>query len=218
MLCSGKSSFIRAIAGLWEVGDGAVTWFSDPEISAPALVGNGSALVQGPPPGVFFLPQKPYNFLGTLRQQIQYPSIPPPTPAAAAAPASGAQSDTDLLQLLVRVRLGDLALRVGGLDTVLDWSNVLSLGEQQRLAFARVLHSRPSTVVLDEATSALDLPTEEAMYGLLQDMEVSYLSVGHRPSLLRYHDSKLVLSGPGREARLTPVTVSTETVKDLTEI
>ena len=86
---------------------------------------------------------------------------------------------------------------VQGLSAEVDWSKVLSLGEQQRLAFARVLFNRPEVVVLDESTSALPLQTEEAMYGLLHDMGASYLSVGHRPSLLQYHNKRLLLS-PGK--------------------
>ena len=74
---------------------------------------------------------------------------------------------------------------------------MLSLGEQQRLAFARIIYNRPSVVILDESTSALDLFAEEAMYQILNDLKVTYISVGHRPSLLKYHDKKLILRGPG---------------------
>jgi ABC-type dipeptide/oligopeptide/nickel transport system ATPase component len=78
--------------------------------------------------------------------------------------------NAELLRLLDQVQLGDLATKIGrgdsyaGLDAVVDWSKVLSLGEQQRLAFARVLYNAPSLVVLDESTSALPLETEKAMY------------------------------------------------------
>ena len=128
--------------------------------------------------------------------------------------------DGRLLELLQRVRLEGLAGRVGGLDAHWDWSNVLSLGEQQRLAFARVLFNRPRVVVLDEATSALDLATEEAMYALLREGGRSYLSVGHRPSLLRYHDSKLVLSGPGMDPVVVAIseTSSEAALVDLTDV
>jgi ABC-type uncharacterized transport system fused permease/ATPase subunit len=76
---------------------------------------------------------------------------------------------------------------------------VLSLGEQQRLAFARVLHnkSKISVIVLDEATSALDDTTEAAMYGLLGALGVTYISVGHRSTLLKFHNRKITLNGPG---------------------
>ena len=84
----------------------------------------------------------------------------------------------------------------------------LSLGEQQRLAFARVLVRRPQLVILDEATSALDLPTEALLYEALRRIEhVTYVSVGHRPSLLRFHESRLRLFGLGRTPSyaLTPI-------------
>jgi vitamin B12/bleomycin/antimicrobial peptide transport system ATP-binding/permease protein len=78
---------------------------------------------------------------------------------------------------------------------------VLSLGEQQRLAFARVLYNRKNiaVAVLDEATSALDEDTEAAMYSLLGDLNISYMSVGHRASLLKFHTKKIILNGPGLE-------------------
>ena len=124
-------------------------------------------------------------------------------------------TDDDLLEVLTKVDLGDLAARVGdgdpskGLRTVLDWSNTLSLGEQQRLAFGRVLVNAPKLVILDEATSALDMVSEAKMYNLLRDLGkkelgrdgqlsapgLTYVSVGHRPSLLAYHDQRLRLGG-----------------------
>lgn len=78
---------------------------------------------------------------------------------------------------------------------------MLSLGEQQRLAFARVLYNRKNiaVAVLDEATSALDDVSEAAMYSLLGDLNITYISVGHRASLYAYHTKKLGLNGPGCE-------------------
>ena len=209
---AGKSSFIRAISGLWQVGFGTVTWWCDPPSTQPPTEGplsTDDSLDIQLPKDVFFLPQKPYNFMGTLRQQIQYPSIKSQSSTLSAAEEEA--EDGKLLELLRDVRLGDLAARVGGgneragLSAILDWSNVLSLGEQQRLAFARVLFNRPATVVLDEATSALDLATEKQMYSLLRDYGTTYLSVGHRPSLLRYHDTKLVLLGAGQDIVMTAI-------------
>jgi len=76
-----------------------------------------------------------------------------------------------------------------------DWGNVLSLGEQQRLAFGRVFVHQPRLVIVDEATSAMDVTAKEKMYSLLQQMAdvVTYVSVGHRPTLLKYHNKKLHL-------------------------
>lgn len=81
--------------------------------------------------------------------------------------------------------------RCNVLDVQRNWSDMLSLGEQQRLGFARLLAYRPSLALLDEATSALDIDTERKMYKLIADM--SYASVGHRPSLLQFHDRQLIL-------------------------
>ena len=94
------------------------------------------------------------------------------------------------------VGLGQLASR---LDQTDDWSRILSLGEQQRLAFARVLLVRPQWVFLDEATSALDEPREQEMYDLLRERlpGLSIVSVGHRSTLFAQHDEELHLAGDG---------------------
>jgi putative ATP-binding cassette transporter len=121
--------------------------------------------------------------------------------------------DFELLEILRKVRLETLASRMGGGDERAglaehnDWSKVLSLGEQQRLAFARVLYNRKSisVIVLDEATSALDDVAEAAMYTLLEEMNATYLSVGHRSSLNKYHTKKLTLNGPGCEVTCVPI-------------
>jgi ABC-type uncharacterized transport system fused permease/ATPase subunit len=89
---------------------------------------------------------------------------------------------------------------IAGINATLDWSNTLSLGEQQRLAFGRVLINRPRLVILDESTSALDVDAEQKMYILLKErlvlptgIPVTYVSVGHRPSIIAFHDLKLLL-------------------------
>ena len=109
-------------------------------------------------------------------------------------------SDATLVQTLERVNLGYLLTRTenASLDTTGDWSSILSLGEQQRLAFARVLLARPPVAVLDEATSALDAENEAEMYALLRRLpDTAFVSVGHRASLLGYHDDVLRLEGHG---------------------
>eukprot|EP00922_Rhytidocystis_sp_ex-Travisia-forbesii_P061476 GHVS01091106.1.p1 GENE.GHVS01091106.1~~GHVS01091106.1.p1 ORF type:complete len:740 (-),score=66.79 GHVS01091106.1:102-2321(-) len=109
--------------------------------------------------------------------------------------------DSRLLQLLEQVRLGNVveALRPrerNPLDSIRDWSDMLSLGEQQRLAFGRLLLNPPRLAVLDEATSALDIDTEREMYRALGQVEgMSYVSVGHRPSLVQFHHKRLNLAG-----------------------
>lgn len=163
---TGKSSLLRAIAGLWTCGSG--------EVHRPSLS------------DILFLPQKPYCTLGTLRQQLVYPRTLSQTVHV---------SDAELLDALGQVNLADLPSRMGGLDTAYDWTNVLSLGEQQRLAFARLLVGQPKLAILDECSSALDIATEERLYNHLRRMRIAFISVGHRPSLLRYHDHILRLGG-----------------------
>jgi len=202
---AGKSSLLRAIAGLWTAGDGSIERPSDED--------------------VYFLPQRPYCALGSLRDQLLYPSMENIDPddypdghrLSKAHILRQSMTDEDLLTVLEEVDLGELPLRAGdgdpikGLNAVMDWSNTLSLGEQQRLAFGRLLVNKPRLVVLDEGTSALDMQTEAKMYGLLRELArkelrnvgglsragLTYISVGHRPSLLVYHDTKLRLNGGG---------------------
>lgn len=146
----------------------------------------GSGRIASPPgQDIMFLPQQPYMILGSLRSQILYPN-------------TGREvSETELLSLLDRVRLSDLAERFGGLDAERDWEKVLSIGEQQRLAFARVLLSRPRYVVLDEATSALDVANEEHLYQELVAAGVTPVSVSHHNAILKYHRQMLELTGNG---------------------
>lgn len=132
---------------------------------------------------MLFLPQSPYLILGTLREQLLYPNR-----------NNQGITDRDLEQVLAQVNLQDLLARIGGFDLEVSWENILSLGEQQRLAFARLSVTRPRYVILDEATSALDLPNEENLYRQLQQTETTFISVGHRESLLNYHQYVLELS------------------------
>jgi vitamin B12/bleomycin/antimicrobial peptide transport system ATP-binding/permease protein len=167
----GKSSLLRAMAGLWREGEGMIT--------------------MPPPDEMLFLPQRPYMLLGSLREQLLYP-----------APYSDL-SDQQLQALLDQVALPDLARIHGGFDAVIDWSRVLSLGEQQRIGFARVLAARPRYVFLDEATSAVDVATERKLYSLLLTSGATFVSVGHRSSLLAYHVKILELISGGGSRILT---------------
>ncbi len=129
---------------------------------------------------LLFLPQRPYLPLGSLRQALYYPLT--------------TGSDAVLQQALKKVGLEHFA---GRLDEVDDWSRILSLGEQQRLAFARVLLVKPDWLFLDEATSALDEPREAAMYEMLaaELPQMSVVSVGHRSTLYAQHKQELKLTG-----------------------
>ncbi|MEP0755680.1 ABC transporter ATP-binding protein/permease [Trichocoleus sp. Lan] len=131
---------------------------------------------------ILFLPQRPYMVLGTLRDQLLYPNTHLEV------------DDEHLKQVLEQVNLAGLDERFGGFDAQEDWADVLSLGEQQRLTFARLLLNKPNYAILDEATSALDLDNEERLYQHLQAKGTTFLSVGHRATLANYHQSLLELS------------------------
>jgi ABC-type uncharacterized transport system fused permease/ATPase subunit len=228
----GKSTLLRAIAGLWSSGDGIIYRPRDSDI--------------------YFLPQRPYCTMGTLRDQLLYPwettqtkttdtldertmdwsfrsvenSDSPSTllesnelyQSTTPVVVPLAVSDDKLIQILKRINLLEIATRAGrgnpkeGLYTSMDWSNVLSMGEQQRLAFGRLLvHTPKQLVILDEATSALDIENEARMYGLLHELMttslnndrdsfgLTYVSVGHRPSLEAYHPFKLCIDKNGED-------------------
>ena len=128
---------LRAIAGLWTAGSGTITRPCNEDI--------------------YFLPQRPYCSIGTLREQLLYPNVedfdPNDYPVGHIFSRSHvlkhSLSNDDLFDILKKIDLDELPFRVGdgdpvkGLDTIMDWSNMLSLGEQQRLAFGRLLVNRP---------------------------------------------------------------------------
>jgi putative ATP-binding cassette transporter len=168
----GKSSLLRAIAGLWNSGTGR--------------------LIRPPGKEILFLPQRPYIILGTLREQLLYPNV------------DRQVSDQELSEVLQQVNLQDVLTRVGGFDQEVPWENILSLGEQQRLAFARILVTRPHFVILDESTSALDLINEKNLYQQLKEIKTTFISVGHRESLFDYHQTVLELL-PDSTWKISPV-------------
>jgi putative ATP-binding cassette transporter len=103
--------------------------------------------------------------------------------------------DDELEDVVRRVGLEGMVQRVGGLGATLDWTNALSTGEQQRIAFARLLLAQPSFVFLDEATTAVDAATEAYLYRLVRDLTPNFISIGHRVILETYHDMVLELKG-----------------------
>lgn len=131
-----------------------------------------------------FLSQRPYLPLGDLRTAIAYPNT------------AVAEDDERLKQALRQVNLAHLAER---LELSQDWTRILSIGEQQRLAFARVLFNRPRVVFLDESTSAMDEGLEHALYSLLREHldETLLVSVGHRATLAQFHTHRLDVDGQG---------------------
>jgi putative ATP-binding cassette transporter len=161
----GKSSLLRAIAGLWETGDGT--------------------LVRPKSEDMLFLPQHAYTVVGSLRLQLNYPNL------------VRSVTDEELAEVLEQVNLGGLAERCGGFDAEFDFEKILSLGERQRLAFARVFLNNPRYVLLDEATSALDRENESALYEKLIATSTTLVSVSHHPALVKYHSQVLELKVNG---------------------
>ena len=137
---------------------------------------------------LMFIPQKPYLPLGTLRAALNYPGNKP-------------IDDTELIYLM---DLCQIAYLKDKLDLEADWSHVLSVGEQQRLAFVRAHIQQPQWLFLDEATSALDEDTEATMYSLLQErlQQTTVVSVGHRSTLNKYHELVLRLNKSTRQVTL----------------
>ncbi|MEO6753988.1 MAG: ATP-binding cassette domain-containing protein, partial [Chthoniobacteraceae bacterium] len=107
--------------------------------------------------------------------------------------------------VLENVNLHDIFARVGNdLSKVVDWTNVLSLGEQQRVAFARLFLKKPAIAFLDESTSALDEENERFLYEKLRASGIAFVSVGHRSTLKEYHDRLLLLKADGT-SEITPL-------------
>ena len=127
---------------------------------------------------LLFLPQKPYLPIGTLKHAVAYPGD------------AGKFSDAEVSAALDSVELPKLK---GQLDRSENWAQVLSGGEQQRLAFARALLNKPDWLFLDEATASLPEEDQEKLYRLLKQKlpDTTLVSIGHRSSLAQFHDRKL---------------------------
>jgi len=230
---TGKTTLLRSLAGLWPLGEGTVTMYGE-----RVRAGRGVA-------DIFFVPQRPYLPLGTLRDIVLYPmwkrSGPPRekasgrgsqwpprwvdtligtggftgvddawageragaggAPAEVVAAGKPVPTDAEVARALQRVGLGKLLGRYGGGEQALaaeaDWASVLSVGEQQRVSFARLLLARPELALMDESTSALDTANEARMYEELSAEGVTVVSVGHRPTLLSFHDRLLEIAPGG---------------------
>ncbi|HUZ64500.1 MAG TPA: ABC transporter ATP-binding protein/permease [Acetobacteraceae bacterium] len=171
---SGKSTLFRAIAGIWPFAKGRI------------------ALPAG---RTFFLPQRPYIPLGTLRRAITYPDAPETA------------SDAACVEVLAACGLAHL---LPALDQVDNWSQRLSGGEQQRLAVARAVLAKPDWLFLDEATASLDPEAEAELYGLLHARlpGCTIVSIAHRESVAALHERKLVLRRDDAGGHLVPAPVA----------
>ncbi|XP_032338249.1 ATP-binding cassette sub-family D member 4 isoform X2 [Camelus ferus] len=173
---TGKTSLLRVLGGLWASTRGSVQILTD-----------------FGPHGVLFLPQKPFFTDGTLREQVIYP-------LKEIYPDSGSTDDERIMRFLELAGLSTLVARTEGLDQQVDWNwyDVLSPGEMQRLSFARLFYLQPKYAVLDEATSALTEEVESELYRVGQQLGMTFVSVGHRRSLEKFHSLVLKLCGEGR--------------------
>lgn len=168
---AGKSSLFRVLAGLWPL--------------------YGGSLHRPPRSRIFYVPQRPYLAMGTLRDNVTYPMT-----WGDALLKRGA-TDESIKALVEVVHLKDVVDRLGGLEAVHDWAEVLSGGQKQRLGFARLLFHRPDYAILDEASSAVSIDIEQLLYQAVKDSGITLISVSHRPSLWAFHDKVLALDGSG---------------------
>ncbi|XP_028288290.1 ATP-binding cassette sub-family D member 3a isoform X2 [Parambassis ranga] len=177
----GKSSLFRVLGELWPLFGGHLT---KPDRGK-----------------LFYVPQRPYMTLGTLRDQVIYPDT-------CEDQRKKGISDQVLKEYLDNVQLGHILEREGGWDTVQDWMDVLSGGEKQRMAMARLFYHKPQFAILDECTSAVSVDVEDYIYSHCRTVGITLFTVSHRKSLWKHHEYYLHMDGRGNY-EFKPITEET---------
>ncbi|XP_046879998.1 ATP-binding cassette sub-family D member 3a isoform X1 [Hypomesus transpacificus] len=177
----GKSSLFRVLGELWPLFGGQLT---KPERGK-----------------LFYVPQRPYMTLGTLRDQVIYPDTYDDQKRKGI-------SDLVLKEYLDNVQLGHILDREASWDTVQDWMDVLSGGEKQRMAMARLFYHKPQFAILDECTSAVSVDVEDYIYSHCRMVGISLFTVSHRKSLWKHHEYYLHMDGRGNY-EFKPITEET---------
>uniref|UniRef100_A0A671P3Q5 ATP-binding cassette sub-family D member 3-like n=1 Tax=Sinocyclocheilus anshuiensis TaxID=1608454 RepID=A0A671P3Q5_9TELE len=177
----GKSSLFRVLGELWPLFGGSLT---KPERGK-----------------LFYVPQRPYMTLGTLRDQVIYPDTHEDQKKKGI-------SDQVLKEYLDNVQLGHILEREGSWDMVQDWMDVLSGGEKQRMAMARLFYHKPQFAILDECTSAVSVDVEDYIYSHCRKVGITLFTVSHRKSLWKHHKYYLHMDGRGNY-EFKPITSET---------
>ncbi|KAF9404916.1 hypothetical protein BGZ94_003878, partial [Podila epigama] len=164
----GKTGFARLVSGLWPVFRG--------ELSRPN------------PKDIFYIPQRAYLSIGSLRDQVIYPHSHQDM-------INAGRTDEELMTILKHVHLAYIPDREGGWDTIKEWKDVFSGGEKQRMNMARLFYHKPRFAILDECTSAVSSDVEGLMYNHAKDMGITLITISHRPALFKYHLHLLKLTG-----------------------